>query len=96
MASGKTLERTSIRAAPGGDAIGNIPAGAELTFSVELGGWLKLSSVYNVARSGYVNARSVRIDTVIVEPPPVEPPAGKRVTNIINVFSDGSINVIPQ
>ena len=93
--NGTTIERTSIRATPGGDVLGNIPANIAITFTPDIGGWLRLSSVDGVARLGYVNTRSVKVlDTVT--PPPVTPPTGKRITNIIDVYSDGSINVKPQ
>lgn len=92
--NGITLERTSIRATPGGEQIRSIPIGTRITFDIDIGSWYKVLAVDGFAQAGYVNARSVRVDTVVTPPPP--PPTGKHITNIIDVYSDGTINVKPQ
>ena len=94
--NGITTERTTIRATPGGDVVGTIPAQTQITFTPQLGSWLLLSSAGGVARTGYVNARSVKMEPTPPPPPPDTPPTGTTVTNIIKVYSDGSILVIPQ
>jgi hypothetical protein len=94
--NGTTIERTIIRDAPGGDPIGSIPPQTQITFTQQ-GTWLLLSSAGGAARTGYVNARSVKFEQTPPPPPPPDtPPAGTTVTNIIKVYSDGSILVIPQ
>lgn len=89
--NGITIERTVIRPTPTADAIGNIPANTPITFDVDLGSWLRLTSVNGAQRAGYVNARSVKITPA--PPPPPPPPAGKTITNIITVYDDGSISI---
>ena len=94
--NGTTIERTNIRDAPDGAVIGSLKAGDKITFAQQ-GTWLLLSSVNGVPRTGYVNARSVRIVQTVPPPPPPPPPSPtKAVTNIITVFEDGSILVTPQ
>ena len=93
--NGTTIERTNVRDAPDGAVIGSLKAGDKITFAQQ-GTWLLLSSVNGAARTGYVNARSVRMEPTPPPPPPDTPPAGKTVTNIIKVYSDGSILVVPQ
>lgn len=95
--NGTTIERTVIRPTPSGDPIGNIAANTKIVVDVDLGSWLRLVSVNGVPRTGYVNARSVRIVQTVPPPPPPPPPSPtKAVTNIITVFEDGSILVTPQ
>ncbi len=94
--NGTTIERTIVRSAPSGDAIATIPAQTPITFTQQSGSWLLLSSAGGVARSGYVNARSVKIEQTPPPPPPDTPPAGKTITNIISVYDDGSVSIAPQ
>lgn len=89
---GITIERATIRATPGGDVVRTLAAGTKLDFTFDLGSWYKVNSVEGTAQAGYVNARSIKIDTV-APPPPV---ATKIVTNIITVYDDGSILVTPK
>ena len=91
--NGTTIERTTIRSTPGGDVVRTLPAGAKVEFTLGIGSWHKVISAEGVARSGYINARSVKVD-VYTPPPPV--PTPKTVTNIITVYDDGSILVAPQ
>ena len=93
--NGTTIERTTIRATPGGDVVGTIPAQTQITFTQE-GMWLLLSSAGGAARTGYVNARSVKIEQTPPPPPPDTPPAGKTITNVITVYNDGSVSIAPQ
>ena len=93
--TGTTIERTTIRATPGGDVVGTIPAQTQITFTPQLGSWLLLSSAGGVARTGYVNARSVKMEPT-PPPPPDTPPAGKTITNVITVYNDGSVSIAPQ
>ena len=95
--NGVTIDRTPIRSTPGGDIVRSIPGGTPVTFTAELGSWLHVYSVDGQPQGGYINAKSVKVTgDVVVTPPPVTPPTGKRVTNIIDVYSDGTINVKPQ
>lgn len=77
--TGTTIERTIVRSAPSGDAIATIPAQTQITFTQQPGSWLLLSSAGGVARSGYVNARSVKIEQAPPPPPPPDtPPTGSK------------------
>lgn len=90
--TGTTTERTTIRATPGGDVVRTLAAGTKIDFTLDIGSWYKVNSVEGVAQAGYVNARSIKIDTVAPPPPVVT----KTVTNIITVYDDGSILVTPK
>ena len=93
--NGTTTERTNVRDAPDGAVIGSLKAGDKITFSQQ-GTWLLLSSVNGAARTGYVNARSVKMEPTPPPPPPDTPPAGKTITNVITVYNDGSVSIAPQ
>ena len=76
---------------------GYLSANTQFEFTEQSGTWLKLPNG-NWANSGssfqYI---TVLTSPSVVTPPPVNPPTtGKTLTNIINVYSDGSINVAPQ
>jgi GH25 family lysozyme M1 (1,4-beta-N-acetylmuramidase) len=78
-----------------GRQIATIGAGVVFDVTAQNGDWLTRTA------GGYVNVMKSGVQAVIVHtttaPPPVEPPtAGSIVTNIITVYSDGSINVTPQ
>ena len=90
--NGTTIERTTIRATPGGNVVRTLAAGTKIDFNTDIGSWYKVNSVEGAAQAGYINARSVKV-TVYTPPPPV---ATKVVTNIITVYDDGSILVTPQ
>lgn len=90
--TGITTERTTIRATPGGDVVRTLASGTKIDFTLDIGSWYKVNSVEGTAQSGYINARSVKVD-VIAPPPPV---ATKVITNIITVYDDGSILVTPK
>ena len=92
--NGTTTERTNVRDAPDGAVIGSLKAGDKITFSQQ-GTWLLLSSVNGAARTGYVNARSVKMEPT-PPPPPDTPPTGKTITNVITVYNDGSVSIAPQ
>lgn len=71
--NGVTIERTSIRATPGGDVIETIGAGANLVFDATIGNWYRMVSLNGVAQGGYINSRSVKVVTVVTPPPDVPP-----------------------
>ena len=94
MWKGITLDSIPVRSAPDGGAINPYLAkNTSITGDIVDGTWLHMTT----PRMGWVNAGAnmskVRWENVTATPPP--PPA-KRLTNIIQVFEDGSINVTPQ
>ena len=91
--TGTNVEKKPIRATTGGNVVRTLQAGAKVEFTLDIGSWYKVISAEGVARSGYITARSVKVD-VYTPPPPV--PTTKTVTNIITVYDDGSILVTPQ
>ena len=95
--TGTTLLQVKVFDAPNtsGRQIATIAAGVVFDVTAQNGDWLTRTA------GGYVNVMKSGVQAVIVHtttaPPPVEPPtAGSIVTNIITVYSDGSINVTPQ
>ena len=73
--SGVTLETTKIRSTPGGDVItGSIPKDTHITADDSAGSWLKLITVNGTAKGGYVNIRSIKINTNAPPPPPPPTP----------------------
>ncbi len=71
IVSGVTLETTKIRSTPGGDIItGSIPKDTHITADDSAGSWLKLITVNNLPKGGYVNSRSIKITAVTPPPPP--------------------------
>lgn len=74
--AGVTLETTKIRSTPGGDIItGSIPKDTQITADDSAGSWLKLITVNGTVRGGYVNSRSIKINTITPPPPPPPPPS---------------------
>ena len=71
IVSGVTLETTKIRSTPGGDVItGSIPKDTNITADDSAGSWLKLITVNNLPKGGYVNIRSIKVTTITPPPPP--------------------------
>jgi len=95
MWKGITLDSIAVRKEIDGTAISPYLAkGASISGNIVDGNWLHMTA----PRIGWVNAgvgmTKVKWEVVTVIPPP--PPPTKRLTNIIQVFEDGSINVTPQ
>ena len=76
---------------------GYLDANTQFEFTEQSGTWLKLINGNWTNCGSSFQYITVLTQPSAVTPPPVNPPAtGKTLTNVINVYSDGSINVTPQ
>ena len=69
------------------------PANTTFEYSVQEGTWFQIAPGQPSAGL-WMNAGPAEKYIVVV--PVAPPPAEKTLTNIIEVFNDGSINVVPQ
>jgi GH25 family lysozyme M1 (1,4-beta-N-acetylmuramidase) len=76
---------------------GYLDANTTFEFTEQSGTWLKLINGNWTNCGSSFQYITVLTQPSAVTPPPVNPPAtGKTLTNVISVYSDGSINVAPQ
>jgi hypothetical protein len=75
---------------------GYLDANTQFEFTEQSGTWLKQPNGTWVNCGSTFQYAKVLTSPSIVTPPPVNPPAGKTLTNVISVYSDGSLNVAPQ
>jgi lysozyme len=75
---------------------GYLDANTQFEFTEQSGTWLKQPNGTWVNCGSTFQYAKVLTSPSVVTPPPVNPPAGKTLTNVISVYSDGSLNVAPQ